>query len=107
LVWIELSSTEQDPNCPLKSYTPKIPNTSIKRRTISVTLKSSGKDLNIEFTTIFKLSLERTNLKGLSALSDLKPFVNAFLDPKVDSKIQVKIENNTIEKSSTLKGSFR
>jgi hypothetical protein len=91
----------------LKSCTPKIPNTNINRSTIKVTLKSSGKDLNIELTTIFKLSLERTNLKGLSALKDLNPFVNEFLDPRVDSKIHVITENITIEKSRTLKGSLR
>ena len=75
----------------------------MKSRTISVTLNSSGNDLKIEFTTIFRLSLERTNLNGLSALKDLKPFVNEFLDPKVASKIQVIIEKMTIEKSRTLK----
>jgi hypothetical protein len=75
----------------------------MKSSTISVTLNSSGNDLKIEFTTIFKLSLERTNLNGLSALKDLKPFVNEFLDPKVASKIQVIIEKMTMEKSRTLK----
>ena len=91
----------------MKSCTPKIPNTNINKRTIRVTLKSSGNDLNIELTTIFKLSFDRTNLKGLSALKDLNPFVNAFLEPRVDSNIQVKIEKITIEKSRTLKGSFK
>jgi hypothetical protein len=79
----------------------------MKSKTISVTLKSSGSDLKIEFTTIFKLSFERTNLNGLRALRDLKPLVYEFLFPKVASSIQVKIEKMTIEKSRTLKGSFR
>jgi hypothetical protein len=98
---------EQVPSYPLKSWTPKIPKTRMKSNTISVTLKSSGNDLKIEFTTILKLSFERTNLNGLSALKDLKPFVNEFLFPKVASSIHVKIEKMTIEKSRTLKGSLR
>jgi hypothetical protein len=49
------SLIEHYPSYPLKSYTPKIPNTRIKRRSIKVTLNNSGNDLNIELTTILKL----------------------------------------------------
>ena len=75
--------------------------------TIDVTLINSGNDLKIAFTTIFKLSLDLINLRGLNALKDLNPFAKLLYVPKFASKIHVKIVKITIEKSRMLKGSFK
>jgi hypothetical protein len=75
--------------------------------TINVTLISSGNDLKIEFTTIFKLLFYETNRNGLIARKLLNVFTYSLFLPITYSNIHVNIENITIMKSKILKGSLR
>jgi hypothetical protein len=71
-----------------------MPNTIKKSSTISNTFKRAGIDKIRELTTVLIPSFFDTTLRGLSALSALKPLMKEILvSPAMASRIQVKKEN--------------